>query len=424
MAASTELEMTCSQRPASWWASAHERPRMSVRKRSARRCRRTTCSARFRPRVASLILPLAVVTRPSCSIRLIISDTAGRETWRRSAMRAWITSTSSSWSSKIASQYSSNAGWYSPGVMGRSVPVGCHGVAVLLVTLRARTAEARTRTVVVPARGRSVVHVGYSVTFQNPFDARPDGEVYADELRLVQLADRPGLRLRVDGRAPLHRLHDVPRSAAAALLAGGPHRARPPRHRCGRAAVARSGARRRADRAPRQPLRWPAAARHRAGHRPHRVRGLRRRHGHVARALRGVGRGGAGCAGTGVDRGRRGAAADPSARPAAPARAVVPRPHVCRRRLARLDADHGSARRRHPDHPAEAVAGGRAGLRHLQRGVPGRERGARAGAAVQRLHLRRRRRRPGRGAGPPLHRRVLPVGAAPLRVRVGARTPG
>jgi len=32
------------------------------------------------------------------------------------------------------------------------------------------------------------VHVGYSVTFQNPFDARPDGEVYADELRLVQLA--------------------------------------------------------------------------------------------------------------------------------------------------------------------------------------------------------------------------------------------
>ena len=51
-------------------------------------------------------------------MRLIISDTAGRETPRRSAMRAWMTSTSSSRSSKIASQYSSNAGchsgvWYS-----------------------------------------------------------------------------------------------------------------------------------------------------------------------------------------------------------------------------------------------------------------------------------------------------------------------
>ena len=32
------------------------------------------------------------------------------------------------------------------------------------------------------------MHVGYSVTFQNPVDGRPDGEVYADELRLLQLA--------------------------------------------------------------------------------------------------------------------------------------------------------------------------------------------------------------------------------------------
>ena len=37
----------------------------------------------------------------------------GRETSRRSAMRAWITSISSSRSSQIASQYSSNAGWNS-----------------------------------------------------------------------------------------------------------------------------------------------------------------------------------------------------------------------------------------------------------------------------------------------------------------------
>jgi hypothetical protein len=46
-------------------------------------------------------------------MRRIISDTAGRDTCIRSAMRAWITSTSSSWSSQIVSQYSSNAGWYS-----------------------------------------------------------------------------------------------------------------------------------------------------------------------------------------------------------------------------------------------------------------------------------------------------------------------
>ena len=46
MAASTGSEITCSHLPASVWASAHDRPRMSVRKRSARRWRRTTRSAR------------------------------------------------------------------------------------------------------------------------------------------------------------------------------------------------------------------------------------------------------------------------------------------------------------------------------------------------------------------------------------------
>ena len=46
-------------------------------------------------------------------MRRIISDTAGRETSSRSAIRAWMTSTSSSRSSKMASQYSSNAGWNS-----------------------------------------------------------------------------------------------------------------------------------------------------------------------------------------------------------------------------------------------------------------------------------------------------------------------
>ena len=46
-------------------------------------------------------------------MRWIISDTAGRETSSRSAIRAWMTSMSSSRSSQMASQYSSNAGWNS-----------------------------------------------------------------------------------------------------------------------------------------------------------------------------------------------------------------------------------------------------------------------------------------------------------------------
>ena len=46
-------------------------------------------------------------------------------------------------------------------------------------------------------------------------------------------------------------------------------------------------------------------------------------------------------------------------RVAASARAVqvLPRPHLRRRGVARVDADHGGARRRHPHHPAEAVGG-------------------------------------------------------------------
>ena len=47
------------------------------------------------------------------------------------------------------------------------------------------------------------------------------------------------------------------------------------------------------------------------------------------------------------------------ARAPAPAVQVVPRPHLRRRRLARVVGDHGEARHRHPDHPAEAVGDGR-----------------------------------------------------------------
>ena len=104
--------MTCSHLPASAWASAHDRPNMSVRKRSARRWRRTTRSASSIP-LALRVMVSPTFTSPSDSIRRIISDTAGRETSSRSAMRAWITPMSSSRSSQMASQYSSKAGWNS-----------------------------------------------------------------------------------------------------------------------------------------------------------------------------------------------------------------------------------------------------------------------------------------------------------------------
>ena len=47
--ASTSSEITCSHRPASTWALSQSRPMMSTRRRSARRCLRTTPSASERP---------------------------------------------------------------------------------------------------------------------------------------------------------------------------------------------------------------------------------------------------------------------------------------------------------------------------------------------------------------------------------------
>ena len=65
MAASTGSEMMCSHLPASWWASAHDRSRMSVRNRSARRWRRTTRSARRSPSALSVMALWSIATRPS-----------------------------------------------------------------------------------------------------------------------------------------------------------------------------------------------------------------------------------------------------------------------------------------------------------------------------------------------------------------------
>ena len=86
---------------------------MSVRKRSARRCRRTMRSPSCCP-VGVSRMPSSDTIRPSASRRFIISLTAGRLICSRSAIRAWMISTSSSPSSKMHSQYSSNAGWCSP----------------------------------------------------------------------------------------------------------------------------------------------------------------------------------------------------------------------------------------------------------------------------------------------------------------------
>lgn len=68
----------------------------------------------------------------SSAIRLIISDTDGRETRSRSAIRAWMMSTSSSRKSKMHSQYSSKAGWCSPGFgMLSAYPRWLRGVSSL-----------------------------------------------------------------------------------------------------------------------------------------------------------------------------------------------------------------------------------------------------------------------------------------------------
>jgi hypothetical protein len=68
---------------------------------------------------------MAPRTNPSVSMRRIISDTAGRDTSRRSAMRAWITSTESSRSSKMVSQYCSMAGCHSAELFDERVAMGC-----------------------------------------------------------------------------------------------------------------------------------------------------------------------------------------------------------------------------------------------------------------------------------------------------------
>ena len=96
---------------------------------------------------------------------------------------------------------------------------------------------------------------------------------------------------------------------------------------------------------------------------------------------------------------------------------ILPRPHLCRGRQPRERAHHGQARRRPPDHPAEAVARGREGAHRVQHALPRDQRQRRAAADLGRLDLRRRKRRAGARDGDEIHRRLLPHGARPLPVR-------
>ena len=229
-----------------------------------------------------------------------------------------------------------------------------------------------------------------------------------------------GLRLDLDGRAPLHRLHAVPGPAAAPDLPGRPDPPHPARHRRHRPAVARPGAAGGADHPARQPVRWAGPARHRPGHRQGRVRRLPGADGHLAPALPRVRRRRPARPGGRLRRARRRVhpAAPPRRAPAAPA--LLPRPHLRRRGLPGLHAAHGRARRRPAGDRPEAVGEGAGGLRRLPGDVGRGERGRAARPDLQRLPVRRRGRGAGRGARAPAHRRLLPLGPAPLRLRRGA----
>ena len=201
------------------------------------------------------------------------------------------------------------------------------------------------------------------------------------------------LRLGVVGRAPLHRLHDVSRRHAVPELHGGEDDARAARLDGGGAAVARPGARRRADRDARQPLGRAHHPRARTRSRARRVRRLPHRSGRGAQPLRRVRAARARRARARLHRGRRG---DAPAAPRHPAAAVqeLPRPHLRRGGVARVDADHGAARHRPAGGAAEAVGRGEEGLRRLPPGVPRGERRRRGAAAfLRRVHGRRRGRR-------------------------------
>ena len=265
------------------------------------------------------------------------------------------------------------------------------------------------------------MHVGMSAIFQGFGGTLSDREVWAGGP--APRRSRRAARLRVDleRRAPLHELHDVPRRPAVPHLHGRAHEDREARLDGAGAPVARPGAGGRADRDARPHVQRPADPRPRPGHRQGRVRRLPRRDGQGPPAVQGGGRG------------------DP--------RRARDRRHGVRRRVRRPARASSCTRRRSsrsraaPTRPPSRPSRPRSWpssapacwscrrsrgtwceeeTDHLPRHLP---RGHRRGAAAAdrgRLDLRRRERRPGRGAGPHVAGRLLGLGHRPLRVRQAA----
>ena len=263
------------------------------------------------------------------------------------------------------------------------------------------------------------MHVGMATVFQNTGRALSDHQIYLNELALADMAEPLGFELIWARRAPFHRLHDVPRRRAVPVLHGRPHEARAAGLDGGGAAVARPDAGR--------PSRSRCSTicsggRMILGLGPRRgqgrVRRLPARHGRQPRAVRRIRRGapeGPRERRDGISRQALQAAARPPSAPR-PFKSL-PRPHLCRGREPRERTHHGQARRRPPDHPAEAVARGREGAHRVQHALSRDQRQRRAAADLGRLDLRRRERRARARDGDELHRRLLPHGARPLPVR-------
>ena len=113
-----------------------------------------------------------------------------------------------------------------------------------------------------------------------------DSEGYHDFINYVVEAERLGFSQRLPGRAPFHRLRPGLGLAQSAELSRRAHRAHPPRHRGGGAAVAQSGAGRRTGGDARSAVGRPARFRRRQGLSRLRVLRLLRAAGRGDRALR------------------------------------------------------------------------------------------------------------------------------------------
>ena len=241
------------------------------------------------------------------------------------------------------------------------------------------------------------MHVGMAAIFQNPGKAQTDRDVYRERAA----PRRPGraARLRVDlgRRAPLHRLHDVPGRAAVPHLHGRPHAARVqlgsmvvvlPWHDPMRVAEQVVDARQHVGRPPDPRASGRGAGKvefdgFRLSMDESRPRFVESRRDAPARA-------------------RDAATASTTASSSSSrARRSGPRPFKSFRGRTYAAAvspesvrDHGRARRRHPDHPAEAVGGSRArsSTTYRERLPPG-ERRRRAAADLGGLDVLRRERR-------------------------------